>query len=90
MTFNKDCWEKVYKDQEKGKLFNHNERMKFILVQELYIKNMIYTYNYSVKSLKSQSDKRIEEFAEIFRTFCNVNLRGNVCIFISQLELLLK
>ena len=90
LTFNKDCWKKVYKDQEKGKLFNHNERMKFILVQELYIKSMLYTYNYSVKSLKSQSDKRIEEFAEIFRTFCNVNLRGNVWIFISQLELLLK
>ena len=64
--------------------------MKFILVQELYIKNMLYTYNYSVKSLKSQSDKRIEEFAEIFRAFYNVSLRGNVCIFISQLELLLK
>lgn len=26
--------------------------MKFILVQELYIKSMLYAYNYSIKSLK--------------------------------------
>lgn len=64
--------------------------MKSILIQELYIKNMLYANNYSIKSLKSQRDKWAEEFVEIFIVICSINLRGNVLIFISQLKLLLK
>lgn len=81
---------RIYNDWEKRKLFNGHERIKFILVQELYLKNMFYTNNYSIKSLKSQSDKKIEEFAETLMAFCSINPRGNVCIFINQLKLLLK
>lgn len=67
-------------------------RMKFILVQELHIKNMLYTDNYGTKSLKHQSDKRIEplEIQRYSLTASCVNLRGKACIFVSQLELLLK
>lgn len=64
--------------------------MKSILIQELYIKNMLYANNYSIKSLKSQRDKWAEEFVEIFIVICSINLRGNVLNFISQLKLLLK
>lgn len=45
---------RIYNDWEKGKLFNGHERIKFILVQELYIKNMLYTNNYNIKSSESK------------------------------------
>lgn len=79
-----------YNNQEEGKLFNSHERMKFILVQELYIKICFILTIITLNLKKVKGIRGLRNLQRYSWHFCSIILRGNVLIFINQLKFLLN